>query len=338
MQILDRKVLASFLPNHQAIKAFEDLFIAVSQALPATQTDLELGTADAQQKAGEALAGLAAVAEGLSLVLLAPAKETGEADKYTPIEVKEKPEDVFIPTIETVREQVYSALQEFFKEDLFIAPIVDIVGNAGTANKLRKSVTINGIAFDGSGNITINAVDSTARAKLAGDSAQDFAAKILTLAGLLDLSAAAAGQIKFPATQNPSADANTLDDYEEGSFTPTITGDATAGVTTYAFQLGRYTKVGRLVSFVLDVNWTNLTGTGNLLIGGLPFTSANTGTITPVACRFNNISYTAGNALTAQVGSSATTIYPIQMANGAGAALIPVDTSGSIQLSGTYIV
>lgn len=38
-----------------------------------------------------------------------------------------------------------------------------ITGNAGTATKLATARTINGVAFDGTGNITINAVDSTAR-------------------------------------------------------------------------------------------------------------------------------------------------------------------------------
>ena len=44
-------------------------------------------------------------------------------------------------------------------------------------------------------------------------------------AGLITI---AAGQIKFPSTQNASADANTLDDYEEGTFTPVVK-DAAAG-------------------------------------------------------------------------------------------------------------
>ena len=43
----------------------------------------------------------------------------------------------------------------------------------------------------------------------------------ITTAGVVELTS---GQLKFPATQSASADANTLDDYEEGSFTPTLGG------------------------------------------------------------------------------------------------------------------
>lgn len=81
-----------------------------------------------------------------------------------------------------------------------------------------------------------------------------------------------AGQIKFPATQNASSDANTLDDYEEGTWTPTLGGNA-----TYTTREGGYVKIGRFVwlKFLVRVNTI---GTGsNYLITGLPFPYDNTG-------------------------------------------------------------
>lgn len=42
----------------------------------------------------------------------------------------------------------------------------------------------------------------------------------MALSGQLDLGST--GQIVFPATQNASSNANTLDDYEEGTWTPTV--------------------------------------------------------------------------------------------------------------------
>jgi hypothetical protein len=78
--------------------------------------------------------------------------------------------------------------------------------------------------------------------------------------------------LKFNAD---TAAANALDDYEEGTFTPTAEGGTTAGTTTYAFQNGYYTKIGRQVSVVVLVDYSALTGTGDLTIGGLPFVSAN---------------------------------------------------------------
>jgi hypothetical protein len=80
--------------------------------------------------------------------------------------------------------------------------------------------------------------------------------------------------ISFPATQSAQSDANTLDDYEEGTWTPVIRGGTTAGTTTYASNRnGRYTKVGNIVTVQFTVGWTNATGTGALEISGLPFTT-----------------------------------------------------------------
>ena len=84
--------------------------------------------------------------------------------------------------------------------------------------------------------------------------------------------------IKFPATQVPSADANTLDDYEEGTFTPTVLGGTSAGTYTYTAQSGNYTKIGRLVmaSFQITINAVSAAGSGSLLLGGFPFDPSST--------------------------------------------------------------
>lgn len=83
--------------------------------------------------------------------------------------------------------------------------------------------------------------------------------------------------IIFPATADPSSDLNMLDDYEEGTFTPTWYGATTEGTTTYATngQKGEYTKIGRLIFFSIFINITNSTGTGGVRIGGLPFNAWN---------------------------------------------------------------
>lgn len=84
------------------------------------------------------------------------------------------------------------------------------------------------------------------------------------------------GQIQFPASQNASADANALDDYEEGTWTPTVTADGGASSQTYTTQLGTYVKVGQLVtvSFYIVLSAKG-TLTGNVQIGALPFTSSS---------------------------------------------------------------
>lgn len=85
------------------------------------------------------------------------------------------------------------------------------------------------------------------------------------------------GAISFPATQVPSAGANDLDDYEEGTFTPAFS--ATGATFSYASQVGVYTKIGRVVYFwvTITLNTSGNTLTANVLsVTGMPFTAGAT--------------------------------------------------------------
>jgi hypothetical protein len=76
--------------------------------------------------------------------------------------------------------------------------------------------------------------------------------------------------ITFPATQSASTDANTLDDYEEGTWTPTV-----GGTATYTTRNATYTKIGRNVTIWADVV-INAIGTGSTSIfTGNPFAPAS---------------------------------------------------------------
>lgn len=77
------------------------------------------------------------------------------------------------------------------------------------------------------------------------------------------------GQIAFPAVQVPSADATTLDDYEEGTWTPTC---SPAGTATYATRTAVYTKIGRLVTVSCDITINTIGTGGTSALTGLPFT------------------------------------------------------------------
>jgi len=81
-----------------------------------------------------------------------------------------------------------------------------------------------------------------------------------------------ANGIKFPATQVASADANVLDDYEEGTWTPSFV--VTGGSATYTGQKGTYVKIGKQVTavFFITVNVSSTLSTNGVM--GLPFTSA----------------------------------------------------------------
>ena len=90
----------------------------------------------------------------------------------------------------------------------------------------------------------------------------------LTRDGVVDL---LLGQLKFPATQNASSDPNTLDDYEEGSWTPSFDG---AGSPSYSVQFGRYTKIGNMVYCTIALRATSISGSSTISISGLPFAAA----------------------------------------------------------------
>ena len=85
--------------------------------------------------------------------------------------------------------------------------------------------------------------------------------------------------ITFQASAVSSSDPNTLDDYEEGSWTPTL-GSGTAW--SYSTRSGTYTKIGNTVCAAFYISLTGQTytgsaGTNQLVINNLPFTSRNIG-------------------------------------------------------------
>ena len=81
--------------------------------------------------------------------------------------------------------------------------------------------------------------------------------------------------ITFPAAQSASSDANTLDDYEEGTWTPAVGGTWTANPTNMS---GTYTKIGRVVYIRLLFQGGTKAGATNGYFTGLPFTTTTTGT------------------------------------------------------------
>ena len=81
--------------------------------------------------------------------------------------------------------------------------------------------------------------------------------------------------ITFPATQSASSNTNTLDDYEEGTWTPTLSSDGTPPtVSSYATRQGSYTKMGNLVVVTCNLRATiSNIGSGTPTVSGLPFSS-----------------------------------------------------------------
>jgi hypothetical protein len=120
--------------------------------------------------------------------------------------------------------------------------------------------------------------------------------------------------ITFTAAQTASTNANTLDDYEEGTWTPTWYGSATFG-TPSGSASGTYTKIGNMVTVFASFTAINLTGaTGNLYVGGLPFTQASGGQgvcywegITPT---YAKATVTGSGLMVSSVGGNAVAFKP----------------------------
>ena len=100
-------------------------------------------------------------------------------------------------------------------------------------------------------------------------------------AGVTDAGFLTANGLTFPAVQVSSADVNTLDDYEEGTWTPIyfsldiFNGDIAVTYTAVSGQVGRYRKIGAVVFIEFQITTSSVTVTGStsneLYVDGLPF-------------------------------------------------------------------
>ena len=111
--------------------------------------------------------------------------------------------------------------------------------------------------------------------------------------------------ITFPATQSDSSNANTLDDYEEGTWTPSV-----GGTATYTFQVGQYTKIGNLV-YINGFIQINAIGTGaTTTITGLPFAPANpSGSDASISIGYFASGATSVNWIGGSIDANAINIY-----------------------------
>ena len=131
--------------------------------------------------------------------------------------------------------------------------------------------------------------------------------------------------ITFPATASASTNANTLDDYEEGTWTPV---NASIASITLSVTQARYVKIGRLVFIICYVNYPSTSDTNHAKIGGLPFAQIDD----------NTYCYMSGRTLYS--GSKAPVYWQVQtnlseMAayqSGAG------NTVNNNDLSGSYVI
>ena len=153
--------------------------------------------------------------------------------------------------------------------DIIEAPYDSIRMNV--ANVTVLTANSSGLTYVPTGNVNIN-VGSTTSLTLGN----------VTVSNLLTTN----GGIKFPATQVSSADGNTLDDYEEGTWTPSFTLDSGSASVTNAS--GSYVKIGRQVCVTMIITFSVPSAANINDITGLPFVVENTNQRSMGATRENS--------------------------------------------------
>jgi hypothetical protein len=210
----------------------------------------------------------------------------------------------------------------------------DGAGHRLTLDKASAADTASIVFADnGSGRAEIGLVgDDALHFKVSPDGSSWTEA--LTVAPGSGVVALPAGQLAFPATQNPSAGANTLDDYEEGVWTPAVTfGGAATGVAYGSSCLGRYTKIGNLVTVTGMLTLTSKgSSTGPASITGLPFASLNDGIYGSIAVGYaGGFSGVSGTVL-GLIGPNGSKVSLYQSANGAATGLTNANFTNSSTL------
>ena len=100
------------------------------------------------------------------------------------------------------------------------------------------------------------------------------------------------GGLTLGQSVTSTASSNTLDDYEEGTFTPNWQGTSYGGTTTTTQNYGSYTKIGNTVHIRVYSEISSTTASGSWIMHGLPFSSANALTgITTGSCMLENFNF-----------------------------------------------
>ena len=144
------------------------------------------------------------------------------------------------------------------------------------------------------------------------------------------------GQLKFPATQMPSSDANTLDDYEEGTYTPTWTNGGPIG---NGVLKGAYTKIGDLVSasvYLLGGSTTTWGGSGSIWSFSLPFSTTDVGAAAMAYALDSGTAHFNGAAVASSTASSFSISSNASGSTWTSAVPFTWTTNDRLQVSFTY--
>ena len=193
-----------------------------------------------------------------------------------------------------------------------------LVNDSVTGAKIENNPTI-------AGNLTVSGTST-----LTGNAT---ASGTLTSTGLVTASAGVA--------IGGTGSANTLDDYEEGTFTPSVTfGGNSSGVTyTGNRRIGKYTKIGNVVEYFIHLEVTSKgSSTGNVQFTGLPFTVVGAQHYIPGAVFIANMSGLTYGApiFRAMTNDTVLDCYEIASSSYAGITNSNFNNNTGIQVSGKY--
>ena len=163
---------------------------------------------------------------------------------------------------------------------------------------------------------------------IGGISAGGLPDGVITAADIASGQTFALNGVAFPATQSASADANTLDDYEEGTWTPI---DASGANLSFTDNTGTYRKIGNLVIAGYRIVYPSTANGSDAFVGGLPFASGSFSFPTGFT-GYGNVGVVINHRLNGSLGS---TSFFISNASTGGS--VTNSTMSTKQIQGVFI-
>jgi len=169
--------------------------------------------------------------------------------------------------------------------------------------------------------------------------------KIKTIISVGDATPSTSGAgITFPATQSASSNANTLDDYEEGTWSVQLQDNSNNNATMEAaFTTASYVKIGRQVTVCGAIYTSSVAGlSGGIRVSGLPFALGNSNQFRPAGATTGEqqLNITSGQKLSLWLYPALSTKFEIYISNttGGGSQMTATEWSndGLAQFTLTY--
>jgi hypothetical protein len=136
---------------------------------------------------------------------------------------------------------------------------------------------------------------------------------------------------------NPSIGITNFVDPSVNNWTVNVVGTTVAGSASYIKQHAVYARLGNIVFFTFDIEWTSHTGSGDMLITGFPVAFAFANSNYPYLAYVENIALPAGVVQVVINGSNGTTQAHVEAnINNAVASPVALSTAGTVACYGFY--